>query len=207
MDHPAGLAVFDLDGTLLRGRTVCEVLAKKLGQTARMREIEALTSEPQIRKAREEMARWYSSVQPSVLIECLSNATLASGAMEGTQRLRKAGIAVAIASITWEFAVEEFARFFKAEFFLGTRLRPNGTIRHCWPRDKALFAVRTQRKLGLNKSRIAAVGDTANDLPMLRAAGLPIFVGKKPPSRLLRIVHMPNASIDDIARYIAAAWR
>src|ERR1700676_2522114 len=105
MTAPSGLAIFDLNGTLLRGRTVCEVLAERIGQTARMREIEALKSQAQIRQAREEMAGWYRSFQPSVLTDCLSNATLAPGAVEGARLLRKAGVAIAIASITWEFAV------------------------------------------------------------------------------------------------------
>jgi phosphoserine phosphatase len=206
MPSPSGLAIFDLDGTLLRGPTVCELLAEPLGQTARMREIEALTSESHIRKARLEMSRWYRSIPASVLTDYLSKATLAPGAVEGTRLLRRAGIAVAIASITWEFAVQEFARILDAQFFLGTALRPNGSIRHCWARDKALFASRIERKLGLPKSRIAAVGDTVNDIPMLRAAGLPIFLGKTPPSRFNRLIHMPDARIDHIARYITARF-
>jgi hypothetical protein len=41
-DQPHGLAVFDLDGTLLRGLTVCEVLAGPLGHLERMQQFEAL---------------------------------------------------------------------------------------------------------------------------------------------------------------------
>ena len=39
-----GLAVFDLDGTLLRGPTVCEVLAQTLGRLDQMRQLEVLIS-------------------------------------------------------------------------------------------------------------------------------------------------------------------
>lgn len=41
-NQPFGLAVFDLDGTLLRGPTVCEVLARTLGRLDRMRQLEVL---------------------------------------------------------------------------------------------------------------------------------------------------------------------
>jgi hypothetical protein len=60
-DHLLGLAVFDLDGTLLRGPTVCEVLAQALGRLGHMRQLEALIaglSDVDIAAAREEMVRW-----------------------------------------------------------------------------------------------------------------------------------------------------
>jgi hypothetical protein len=40
LPHFEALVVFDLDGTLLRGRTVCEVLAEPLGRLERMRDTE-----------------------------------------------------------------------------------------------------------------------------------------------------------------------
>jgi len=36
------LVAFDLDGTLLRGDTVCEALARRMGHFERMRELEAI---------------------------------------------------------------------------------------------------------------------------------------------------------------------
>jgi hypothetical protein len=39
-NQPFGLAVFDLDGTLLRGPTVCEVLARALGRLDRLWQLE-----------------------------------------------------------------------------------------------------------------------------------------------------------------------
>ncbi len=44
---PSGirLVAFDLDGTLLRGDTVCEVLARRLGRLDRMRELEATATD------------------------------------------------------------------------------------------------------------------------------------------------------------------
>ena len=49
------LAAFDLDGTLLRGQTACEAIAKGIGRIERMRELERLESTDI-----EEMAEWYS---------------------------------------------------------------------------------------------------------------------------------------------------
>jgi phosphoserine phosphatase len=56
-NQPFGLALFDLDGTLLRGPTVCEVLARALGRLNHMRQLEALIaglSDIDIAAAREE---------------------------------------------------------------------------------------------------------------------------------------------------------
>jgi len=52
--HPApALAVFDLDGTLLRGRTVCELLAEPLGRLDRMQQLERFSTEADLAAARE----------------------------------------------------------------------------------------------------------------------------------------------------------
>ena len=110
--RPVGLAVFNLDGTLLRGETVCEVLAQTLGRLDRMREFETLTLEGEIAAAREEMAAWYQSVPQAELIKLLESATIAPGASEGIGLLRQHGIVAGMASITWEFAVEWFAQLF-----------------------------------------------------------------------------------------------
>src|SRR5690242_6391875 len=104
-----GLVVFDLDGTLLRGPTVCELLAAPLGRSDEMRAFEWLHTEQEIAQARVEMARWYSGIPRGRLLRSLETAQWASGAVEGVALLRDAGIEVAIASITWSFGVEYFA--------------------------------------------------------------------------------------------------
>ena len=133
-----GLAVFDLDGTLLRGLTVCELLAEPLGRRDRMRELERFRSLDELAAARAEMATWYQTTSHSNLIASLQNATLAPEAKAGLTLLRRCGIAVAIASVTWNFAVKYFARVLGVPYFVGTGLNKNGQIDHIWPRDKAV---------------------------------------------------------------------
>jgi phosphoserine phosphatase len=50
------LAAFDLDGTLTRGPTVCQVLAEPLGQRVRMDAVERLHDQQAIQAARHEVA-------------------------------------------------------------------------------------------------------------------------------------------------------
>ena len=198
--------VFDLDGTLLRGLTVCEVLAAQLGRLQEMRRFEALTGQAEIAAARSEMARWYKNTPRDSLIESLKAVEWAPGAVEGVSRLREAGVHVAIASITWDFAVSWCASKLGVRHFLGTGLAEDGHIQHVWAEDKACWLSRLAVQLQVPYERIAAVGDSVGDAPMLRIAALPLFVGMHPPagsSFLLR----QNANILELAQEILSTWR
>src|SRR6187402_3219111 len=69
------LVVFDLDGTLLCGRTVCEVLAEPVGRSAEMAEMEKLDAVDDIRAARETMFTWYGDRPVDELCGWLGAAT------------------------------------------------------------------------------------------------------------------------------------
>src|SRR5713101_3512120 len=181
-DRLLGLAVFDLDGTLLRGPTVCEVLAESLGRLERMRQLERCAGEKELRAAREEMSGWYLSVGLARLREFLEGARFAPGAQNGLALLRAYGVAVGIASITWSFAVEHFSRLLGVEHWQGTVLEESGEIRHVWPEDKASWVRGLAQRLGVPWERTAAVGDSAGDQQMLGAVAFPVFVGRELPS-------------------------
>jgi len=89
------LVVFDLDGTLLRGPTVCEVLAAPVGRSAEMAELEERRTVDDLRAARATMYSWYGDRPVDELRRWLDGATLAPGAVEGCARLRAAGCTLA----------------------------------------------------------------------------------------------------------------
>lgn len=203
MSSSVRLVAFDLDGTILRGDTVCEVLARRLGKLERMREMEGITDLGGIAEARHEMAQWYQDTSPENLLKFLDDAQLAPGACEGCAMLKRAGIEFVFVSITWSFAVAHFAQLVGASAWLGTSLETDGSIRHVWPEDKACWLVNLRSQRGLAREQIAAVGDTASDVPMLCSAGLPIFVGRSLPSGLPpTTLHLPAANIVQIAEII-----
>jgi HAD superfamily phosphoserine phosphatase-like hydrolase len=200
-----GLAVFDLDGTLLRGPTVCEVLAQRLGRLDHMRQLEVLISglsDVNIAAAREEMVRWYREVSLVDLMSRLGAAMLAPRAAEGVASLRRRGVTVAIASITWEFAVAWFARQLNVDYYVGTRLDPDGTIMHFWPRDKVTWIQGLRDALRISASRVAAIGDSGGDVEMLRAVRHPVFVGATLPGGFPEATHLPGADIVTVAQWI-----
>src|SRR5262245_39913725 len=97
----AGLVVFDLDGTLIRGLSVCELLAARRGHDERMKEIETLTTQAALAEARSEMARWYRDVPKERLVGFLESAEVAPGAVAALALLKTHGFVCAISSITW----------------------------------------------------------------------------------------------------------
>ena len=196
------LAVFDLDGTLLRDRTVCELLAEPLGRIDRMQQLERLSTEADLAAARQEMAAWYRGRAIAELTATLDAVAFAPGAEEAVALLQHSGITVAIASITWEFAVECFARRLGVTHFLGTRLEPTGAIEHVWPRDKATWAEALCRQLSIPAHRLVAVGDSSGDADLLELAAHRVFVGEVLPRELAGVYHAARADLLTIARWI-----
>ena len=201
-----GIVAFDLDGTLLRGDTVCEILAKPLGRLEDMKRFEAFRTETEIVAARKQMAGWYRGSAADRLQASLSHVSWAPGAHEAIQQLHAAGIAVGIASITWKFAVRWCADRLGVRHYLGTDLTPEGDILHVWGRDKARWLKELADSHGIRKNRIAAVGDSRNDFEMLRVASLRFFVGEKPLPGIGSLVHLPAADLRAVAAGIIDEW-
>ncbi len=199
------LVAFDLDGTLIRADTCCEAIARPLGRLARMREFERRTTRAEIAAARAEMATWYGDTPHADLCAPLAAVALAPGAREGFRLLRERGIATAIVSSTWAFAVARFARELGADHHVGTGLAADGRIAHFWPEDKARWLAALAGRLGLGLDEVAAVGDSAGDLPMLRIVGAPFFVGPTRPAGLAAVAQRPDGDIGRIARGIVGA--
>lgn len=198
--------VFDLDGTLLPGPTVCEGIAQSLGRLERMRHLERFADNQELRASHEEMAGWYLSAGLATLLDSLNGPRLAPGAEKGFALLRASGLEVPIASITWSFAVEYFARRLGVEHWQGPEVEESGEIHDIWPEDKARWVRELEVLLLVPLARTAAVGDSAGDLQMLRAVGVPVLVGHELPSAEEGRLHFPETDIDPVARHLEAIW-
>lgn len=206
------LVAFDLDGTLTRGDTVCEAIARGMGHLSRMRALEAIADarrdRESLRSLREELASYYRGATAAELRSHLRALALAPGAREGFQLLRHRGIATAIVSITWDFAAEWLAAELGADYHVGTRLLPDGGVEHFWPEDKGPWVERLVRTLGLQREESAAVGDSWRDLAMFEVVGHAFYVGEALPPRV-RALHVPGGDIREVARLITetgGAW-
>lgn len=205
-ESTSALVVFDLDGTLLRGDSVCEAIARHIGTLPRMRELEVLPWSS-VFAAREEMASWYAPYSREHLLEGLQHVRLAPGAEEGVRLLRERGVTVAICSLTWEVGVEWVAGALGVSHFVGTGLEPSGRIVHFLPEDKPRWTTELRSRLGIPAEKVAAVGDSSGDIPLLIAAKHAYFVGREPPEALRdHAIHMPDGNIRDIAVRILATF-
>ena len=199
------LVAFDLDGTLLRGDTVLEVLAAGLGRLERMRELESSTNWSDIgaiEQARLEVAGWYQGVALETLLSFLPRAKVAPGVQEGMSLLRSAGVRTAVVSVTWEFAVQWFADEFGADYWVGTTLTDDGQIVHFGPHSKPVWLAELANSLGIALDEVAAVGDSGGDIAMLRAVGHAYYVGFSLPPDLPHAIHIPDANIASLAKAI-----
>lgn len=196
------LVIFDVDGTLLRGDTACQVIARGIGKYDRMCELERLGGQEQIVAAREEMAGWYIEAGRNVVQSHLSDLNWAPGVDEGIANLKQAGVQVALSSVTWSFAVEHVANQLGISEFRSTELDfDDGAIVHAWRASKAEYLHEMVARLGILTSEVAAVGDSSGDYDMLSVAGLPIFVGVEPPA-VSSVTHLPNADIANVSKLI-----
>lgn len=200
------LVVFDFDGTLSRGPTICEVLAEAVSKLPRMQEIELLRTKEEITAAREEMAPWHDDMTDSDIANALEDVTLAPGLDKAFSLLRAHGVTIAIASITWRFAIEVFANKWGIEHYIGTDILESGEIEHVWSEQKAQFVHKLSSQLQIPLERIAAVGDSSGDFDMLNIAGAPIFVGQSTEQCADRWLHLPNANLLGIAEYLIDQW-
>lgn len=199
------LAVFDLDGTLLRGDTVCLALARRLGRLDRMQELENLRDLALIKEARHEMAAWYEGRIREELQALLSDLRIAPGADEGCALLRRHGIRIAISSMTWTFAVELIATRLGASHWTGSVLDfDTRQISHSSAPHKAEFVRSLRSELGLAVQQVAAIGDSWGDIDMLNEAGYRFYVGHETPE-VANVVHRPDADIRDLAELIIGA--
>lgn len=204
--RPTGLVAFDLAGTLLRGPTVCELLATAIGREGEARAFEAATTQSEVAAGRASMAGWYRDVPRPALLSALASARWAPGVVPAMERLRRHGIEVAIASLTWRFAVRWFAERLGVRWYLGTDLRDDGAVAHVWPEDKGRWLQGLASELSVPAERVAAVGDSSGDVALLGAASLRVFVGAALPAGLAGARHCPHEDVDVIAERIVAAW-
>ena len=142
-DRQIRLAVFDVDGTLLRGDTACLWIARRLGRYDRMLELEQSRGRPDVSAARDEMASWYRESTPDALLADLDEFPWAPGLFEGIRMLRGAGVKIALSSVGWEFVVKRIAKVLGAQWTLATKLDfSTGDIGHAWgvhPFDRVRF--------------------------------------------------------------------
>lgn len=179
------LALFDMDGTLLAGRFVME-LAKRTGKMeALSRYLDRYDLTPVTRARR--IAGIFRGTRQEVFVQTAREIPLTPGAVEAVVGLRKLGYHVGIITDSYHIAAETVRRRVFADFALANviefrhgkatgavTLPPTFRSGHTgWRAYDKLNAVRfLVKRMNIPARQVLAVGDSDNDIGMLRAAGL-----------------------------------
>lgn len=233
---PAGLArrgrrlvVMDVDSTLIRDEVI-ELLARHAGREAEVREVteRAMRGELDFAESLRERVAALAGLPYSVFAEVRDAVTLTPGARTLVATLTDMGLSVGVVSGGFIEVVGPLADDLGITYAHANRLevvdghltgRVDGPIV-----DRATKAekLREWAELeGLPLSRTIAIGDGANDLDMLAAAGLGIAFNAKPAVRasadtsinlpyldaVLFLMGMSREEVEDAARARAASVR
>jgi phosphoserine phosphatase len=186
--HARKLVVFDMDSTLVQGEVV-NVLAQKAGVGEKVARITAAAMAGKI-DFKESFARRVSllkGLDARILPEIASNLVLTEGAERVIQTLKKLGYKIGIISGGFDFFGEYLQSKLGLDYVFANVLEiENGVITGKLSGDiidgpkkaELLKTIATVENISLQQT--IAVGDGANDLPMISIAGLGIAFHAKP---------------------------
>ena len=188
MSQVKGLCVMDVDGTLIL-EEVIDLLGREVG---REEEISLITSramqgELDFESSLRKRVSLLEGLPVSVFDKVFNTIHLTSNAQEFISILQKNGILVGLVSGGFTPIVERLAKSLDIAYFSANQLEVKdglltgklvGAI--ISPELKQATLEKWREELKLSKERTIAIGDGANDLFMLKSAGLGIaFCGKE----------------------------
>jgi phosphoserine phosphatase len=182
------LVVFDVDSTLIQGEVI-EMLAARAGCEDQVRAVTeaAMRGELDFAQSLVQRVATLAGVPHTVFADVLAEVRFSPGAPELVAALRAAGWEVALVSGGFAEIVAPLAEQLGITRFRANRLevadgvltgRTQGPVIDRAGKEQALrdFA----NELGIAMEDTVAIGDGANDLDMMRAAGLGIAFNAKP---------------------------
>lgn len=176
------LVCFDLDGTLVYGTTSMLFLSERLGFVDRVREYERLYSTGLMTniEAADLTAKGFAGVTSQEIARFLDEIPKIKNISETLAALKQRGIIFILASITWSFTTECFAKNYGFNRCCGTEMKTNGNIltgeivKYCSEQDKLEFFLDCCRRYNIDFEETAAVGDSRSDHPIFKKTGVSI---------------------------------
>ena len=182
------LVAFDMDSTLIRVEVIDE-LAKRAGVGDEVSAITAgaMRGEYDFKESLRRRLALLKGLDASVLQDVADNLPLTEGAERLINNLKRLGFKVAIISGGFTYFGEHLQRLLGIDYVYANKLEVKDgrlTGRVVGPivdgARKAELLGRLAEREGISLQQVAAVGDGANDLPMLGLAGLGIAFHAKP---------------------------
>lgn len=213
------LVCFDCDSTLITGEVI-EMLAAHAGKEAEVAEVteRAMRGELDFEESLRERVATLAGLDASVIDAVAADIELTPGARTTIRTLRKMGYRTAVVSGGFIQVLEDLADDLELDYVRANTLEivdgklTGRVIGQVVDRAaKAEFLREFAEDSGLQMYQTVAVGDGANDIDMLSAAGLGIAFNAKPALReiadtsvnhpfldeVLHILGIPRSEIDD----------
>lgn len=198
-----GLLVMDVDSTLIE-EEVIDLLGEKAGLGEKISEITeaAMSGELDFKEALKERVALLSGLRTTIFDEIYKEIHLTNGAAGLIETLHGRGWKVGVVSGGFHEIVDKLAVDLKLDYVFANRLAVQegyltgetyGTIV-----DKSFKLERLKQWAKENKldlSEVVAVGDGANDIPMLNAAGLGIAFCAKPAVKAAVAYHIDKRNL------------
>lgn len=182
------LVLLDMDSTLIQ-QEVIDLLAKHAGKLDQVSEItaKAMSGELDFSEALSARVALLTGLDESVIIDVRKEITLTNGAEKLIQTLYKQGHKVGVVSGGFIDVIEPILKDLKIDYYRANKLQiANGKLTGKCEGEvidrvaKYKSLVEFAEKEGVDLSQTVAIGDGANDLDMIEAAGLGIAFNAKP---------------------------
>ena len=182
MSQVKGLCVMDVDGTLIL-EEVIDLLGREVGREEEISQItsRAMRGELNFERSLRDRVSFLEGLPISVFDTVFNSIHLSPNAQEFISILQKNGILVGLVSGGFTPIVERLAKSLDIAYFSANQLEVKdgfltgklvGQIIN--PEVKKATLEKWTEELKLSKERTIAIGDGANDLLMLKSAGLGI---------------------------------
>ncbi len=182
------LICFDMDSTLIKTEVIDE-LADRAGVGEQVRAIteKAMRGEIDFSESFEQRVALLKGLDESVMREIAENLPIMDGAVRLMSILKKCGFKIAILSGGFSYFGNHLKKLFEVDYLYANELeivdgkltgRHLGDIVDGKRKAELLKLIAQVEKIDLEQ--VIAVGDGANDLPMLNLAGLGIAFHAKP---------------------------
>ena len=211
------LIAFDMDSTLINIECIDEI-ADAVGLKAEVAAITEATMRGEIADFKTSLRRRVALLK-GVTVQDMARVyaerlQLNPGAVELVAACRKAGLKVLLVSGGFTFFADRVAQRLGIDYAKSNQLEiengrlTGGLVNQSWGdicdgEEKRKTLLETCAMLGIEPARAIAVGDGANDLPMMGAAGLSVAYHAKPKVREQAMVAINEGGLDRLLDVLA----